>query len=230
MATSFALLFLSKGRTPILLTKFAHGEGSGWNNKRSDCRHLAEFASRELFKKQPMAWQVFDIRTKQADDVESRRSLAAELLPSPIVYLNGHSVRLSNKESEVLAEYLNNGGFLFAEACCNSQRFRDDFKELMKTIFPDNELVPVPADHPVWYASGKFVLSKEDQKKFPLYGIQQGCKWVVMYSPNALAGYYEANQFQADPGKTAFQLGANVIAYATGRGAPAPADRGRPGP
>ncbi len=74
VATSFALLFLSKGRTPILLTKFAHGEGSGWNNKRSDCRHLAEFASRELFKKQPMAWQVFDIRSKKDLDVESQRA------------------------------------------------------------------------------------------------------------------------------------------------------------
>jgi hypothetical protein len=62
VATSFSLLFLSKGRTPILVSKLAHGQGDGWNNKRSDVRHLVDFASRELFKKRPLAWQVFDIR------------------------------------------------------------------------------------------------------------------------------------------------------------------------
>ncbi len=94
----------------------------------------------------------------------------------------------------------------------------------MKTIFPDNELVPVPADHPVWYASGKFSLKPGETKNdFPyLYGIQQGCKWVVMYSPHALAGYWEANQSKGGRGEIAFQLGANVIAYATGLEAPRP--------
>src|SRR5207248_2851265 len=48
VATSFALLFLSKGKTPVLISKMAYGspDSMGWNNKRSDMRHLVEFASR----------------------------------------------------------------------------------------------------------------------------------------------------------------------------------------
>ena len=78
VATSFSLLFLSKGRTPVLMTKLAHGDGDDWNNKHNDMRHLVEFASRELFKKQPLAWQVFDVRKKPAE----RPTAAATWRPS----------------------------------------------------------------------------------------------------------------------------------------------------
>lgn len=228
IATSFALLFLSKGRTPILITKLAHGQGEGWNNKRSDCRYLTEFASQELFKKQPMGWQNFDVRQRDVPDIEGLKSLASELLPSPIVYINGHSLRLPEREKRILAEYVNNGGFLLAEACCGNETFDRDFREAMQEMFPDNKLVRVPDDHPVWYASGKFVVKSDDpvvtggQANQGLWGIQQGCKWVVMYSPRPLAGYWEANQFKEGRGKTAFQLGSNIIAYATGLEPPRP--------
>src|SRR5262249_40197782 len=63
VATSFALLFLSKGRTPVLISKLAFGgtDYTGWNNKRSDMRHLVDFAGRELFRNRPLAWQTFHV-------------------------------------------------------------------------------------------------------------------------------------------------------------------------
>jgi hypothetical protein len=227
VATSFALLFLAKGRTPVLVTKLAYGgvDSSDWNNKRGDVRHLVEFASRELFKKQPLAWQVFDVRhggRGAARDEESK--WAAELLQSPIVYFNGHDFAPRDREERVLQQYLENGGFVFAEACCGSRSFDADFRQLMKRLFPDNPLKPLPPEHPVWSASGRFVSNPDD---FPLEGVQYGCKTVVIYSPRPVAGYWEANWFDRkdDPtgrGQKAFQLGANVIAYATGLEPPRP--------
>ena len=64
LCTSFALLFLSKGRTPVLVSKLVHGPGEDWNNDRYDARNLVEYAGRELFAKQPMAWQVFDAKAQ----------------------------------------------------------------------------------------------------------------------------------------------------------------------
>jgi hypothetical protein len=213
IATSFSLLFLSKGRTPVLVTKMAHGGGEGWNNKHNDARHLVEFASRELFRKRPMAWQSFDVRSRKANDVDSRRALAAELLQSPVCYINGHEFSPSGKEKDILKEYLDNGGFLFAEACCGSKDFDSGFKDFIKEVFPDDALEELPAEHPVYTASGKFFTSPKD---FPLYGVQKGCKTVVIYSPKPVAGYWEGNLFEKGRGQKAFQLGANVIAYATG--------------
>src|SRR5262249_17672064 len=121
VATSLSLLFLSKGRTPVLVSKLAHGDIRGpgkieeWNRKRDDLRNVGAFRSRELFESQPLAWQVFDAR--QVRGRESQQ-LAEELLQSPIVYINGHILTgiLERKEEGMLREYLNNGGFIFAEA------------------------------------------------------------------------------------------------------------------
>ena len=185
VATSFALLFLAKGRTPVLLTKLAYGplDYEGWNNKHHDTRHLVEFASRELFKKMPLAWQIFDVRGGvNAENEAAQRRLAEELLPSPLVYLNGHGdARISDRESKILQEYLENGGFVLAEACCGAESFRRRFEKLIDQILPGSELRRLPDDHPIWTASGKFLLTPN--KPFPLYGVQHGCKWVAILSP-----------------------------------------------
>jgi hypothetical protein len=69
-------------------------------------------------------------------------------------------------------------------------------------------------------ASGKFASSP---KEFPLEGVKHGCKTIAVYSPVPLAGYWESNE-QKDGSKPlkAFQLGANIAAYATGLQAPRP--------
>jgi hypothetical protein len=220
VATSFALLFLSKGRTPVLITKLAHGDRASldWNNKRHDMPNLVEFASQELFKKMPLAWQIFDVRNSDPGR-EERQRLAEDLLPSPILYVHGHYFRPQSREKDIIKEYVENGGFLFAEACCGARQFDSDFKAVMKELFPDDRLTVLPDAHPVWTASGKFAVSPRD---FPLYGIQRGCKTVVIYSPRPVSGYWEENLHDRGRGKDAFQLGANVIAYATGLVPPRP--------
>lgn len=225
IATSFSLLFLSKGRTPVLISKMAYGgrDSMSWNNKRSDIKHLVEFASRELFKGEPLAWQVFDVRGLDAPTEASRRRLAAQLLQTPIVWFNGHDIAPRDKEAEILKEYLANGGFLFVENCCGRSQFPAfdrDFRRLLREILPDAKLEPLEPEHPVWLASGKFAISP---REFPLEGVKQGCKTIVVYSPVPLAGYWEANRFKdGERGQKAFELGANIIAYATGLEAPRP--------
>lgn len=225
IATSFSLLFLSKGRTPVLISKLAYGDVDylGWNNKRNDVRHLVEFASKELFKGEPLAWQAFDVRRFEANTEASRRQLAAQLLQSPLVYFNGHDLAPRDKEAEILKEYVAGGGFILAENCCGKARHPDfdrDFRRLMKEIFPDAELQLLEPEHPLWLASGKFAVSPRD---FPLEGIKMGCKTVVVYSPVPLAGYWEHNRVaDRGRGRKAFELGANIIAYATGLEPPRP--------
>ncbi|HTU21504.1 MAG TPA: DUF4159 domain-containing protein [Gemmataceae bacterium] len=224
LATSFALLFLAKGQTPVLITKLAYGplDYDGWNNKHHDTRHLVEFASRELFKKMPLAWQIFDVRSGVAADSEAeRRRLAGELLPSPIVYLNGHGdARFSARESKILQEYIENGGFVLAECCCGAEAFRRRFEKLIDEILPGSELWRLPDDHPIWTASGKFLVTPN--KPFPLYGVQHGCKWVAILSPRPMAYYWEGNDTKSPEGRAAFELAANIIAYATGLEPPRP--------
>jgi hypothetical protein len=226
--TSFALLFLSKGRTPVLISKMVHGgladrygANADWNNDRNDIKHLVEYASKNLFKRQPLAWQIFDadrgIRGRTEASLEDRlEAVTSELLQSPIIYFNGHKApKFTESEIKLLREYVDNGGFIVVEACCGRNEFREGFatgdNALVKTLFPDNELKELEANHPVWTA-----FYKVDPRVFPLWGIKRGCKTVLIYSPKDLSCYWESNNFKEAKNALAFRLGANIITYATG--------------
>jgi hypothetical protein len=231
ISTSFALLFLSKGRTPVLISKLVNGpwprqdDDTDWNNDRNDLHHLTAFASRELFKQMPLAWQNFDILRAVADHHGARReadelNVLSDMLQSPIVYLTGHKSplhRFSAVEKELLKKYVEDGGFVLAEACCGSKEFDAGFRELVRELWPDNELTPLPAGHPVW--STHFPVPPGS---FHLHGLHVGCKTVLIYSPEDLSCLWESNQLDTGRGQLAFRTGANIIAYATGMEPPRP--------
>ncbi|MBX9583583.1 MAG: DUF4159 domain-containing protein [Gemmataceae bacterium] len=256
--TAFGLLFLSKGRTPVLVSKFAWGEfrdagggtftevggpGDGvvnWNRKHNDARHLTEFAGRELFKGVPLAWQAYDARKLVLDTDDRIADEVGVLLQSPVVYLNGHGRipfvgrrgDLLNTQEKILQRYVDEGGFLLAEACCGDGEFAASFRELMARLFPNNELRPLPETHAIWTAHYK----DPGLATFAgLEGLEKGCRTVVVFSPKPLAGYWEEHRYMpekgkpaakpADPtyrGELAYKLAGNVIAYATGLELPKP--------
>ena len=179
-----------------------------------------------MFRKKPLAWQVFDAPAARRAGASSKE-LVAELLQSPILYITGHEApRFNADKRAMLKEYVDNGGFIFAEACCESPDFDKGFRDLMDKL--EYPLKPLPANHPIWRA--KFVVS---DKEFPLYGVELCCKTVVIYCglstkethrPTHLSCRWELNDFDKGKGKAAFRLGANIIAYATGM--ELPRDRG----
>jgi hypothetical protein len=199
----------------VLISKWAHGRDEGWNNKHSDTKHLVDYVSQELFKKQPLAWQVYDARQLSFHSREERAQEVGNLLQSPILYMNGHSLgSMSDTQMQILKQYLEEGGFLMAEACCGRAEFARDFRALMKRLYPDNQLRPLGPEHPIWRSHS--IIKPEFAEWTKLEGINMGCKTVVVFSPKPLAGYWEENQTSEGRGHEAFRLGANIVAYATG--------------
>ncbi|HUR53958.1 MAG TPA: DUF4159 domain-containing protein [Gemmataceae bacterium] len=252
VSTAFALLFLSKGRTPVLVTKFAWGDfqdrgggtftevgGAGtppgavnWNRKHNDTRHLVEYASKELFKSTPLAWQVYDARRQDLSTKEKILTEVSVLLQSPVVYLNGHGeLVLTPGQKEVLKKYVEEGGFLVGEACCGDPTFARSFRALMKELFPNNALAKLPPEHAIWRA-----YTDVSPADFPdLEGLERGCRTVAVFSPSPLAGFWEEAKYMPpvpkpnDPrqpaknkGERAYRLAGNIIAYATGMELPKP--------
>jgi len=240
LSTAFALLFLSKGRTPVLVSKLAWGEfrdlGNGtfaelgerndpagavnWNRKHNDTRHIVEYASKELFKATPLAWQVYDVRRQNLGTQEQILGEVGVLLESPVLYINGHGpLKLTQIQKQILQKYVEEGGFILAEACCGDPTFTKSFRELVKELFPANDLRRLPAEHAIWTAHAP--VRPDD---FPdLEGMEKGCRTVMVFSPKPLAGYWEEHRFMPEPGKAAknqgeraFRLAGNIIAYATG--------------
>ena len=237
VGTSFALLFLSKGRSPVLISKLAYGDHkrdggalkeidaipgvTGWNRKHNDARHLTEFAGRELFKGMPLGWQVYDPRRVDLPKAQDVLDEVGVLTQSPILYLNGHAApRLTALQKELFKKYVEEGGFVVAEACCGSPEFAAGFRELVAELFPNSDLKPLPPEHAVWRAH--FAVPPNEFKK--LEGMTRGCRTVLVFSPEPLAGYWEEAKYMPaagareakSRGEQAFRLGANVVAYATG--------------
>ncbi|QEL18233.1 DUF4159 domain-containing protein [Limnoglobus roseus] len=225
ISTSFALMFLAKGKTPILLTKLAFdtlGDPDnviGWNRKQSDVRNLTEFASRELFNGTNLAWQVYDGRKIELSG-EKLQTEVESLLACPVVYFNGHTrPNLTGAQRDLLKKYVDEGGFVLAEACCGSEEYTREFRALMRELFPESKLEPMKPEHAIWRSF--FSVSPAD-----IAGVEcmeRGCKTVVVLCTKPLAGYWEENRFMVskgtpakNQGQRAYQFAGNVIAYATG--------------
>jgi len=209
LATSFALLFLAKGRAPVLINKLRHAPSGDWDNDPDDVRNIVGIVSRDW--KHILTWQV----------VDSQKATVPDLLRAPILFINGHSApEFTVSEKKNLREYVDRGGRIFAEACCGSAGFDRGFKKLMEEVFTDKQeqLRTLADDHPVWRA--RHLLSFEIH---PLWGISRGGRTAVIYSPKDLSCYW--NQSERSPANPAviraIQVGQNVIDYVTGRKLPA---------
>jgi len=71
-----------------------------------------------------------------------------EMSRFPLVYMHGrHRFQLQSAQHEALRDYLNRGGVLIADACCGSSNFDRGFRDLVKQLYPDKEMIQIPADH-----------------------------------------------------------------------------------
>jgi hypothetical protein len=216
VTTSFALLFLSKGRRPVVLGKYDHG-AADYDLHPRGIHYLTREIEGDWNAK--LNWQT--VRAKGAD--------VNDLFESPVLFMSGReAIGLSGEEKKVLKDYIENGGFLFAEACqgngCGPAAMDAAFRELMIELFPDSQLEPLAPDHPVWNAQYKIGPSKE----WPLLGLQACCRTSVVYCPANLSCYWSLsrpgvkNDENVNPQllkriEYCKRVGVNVVSYATGR-------------
>ncbi len=223
IGTCFALLFLSKGRWPVLLGKLQFGPGDDWNRHHSNAANLTRYVESRW--KRDLTWQTIDLGLASLDD----------LLQTPVLYLGGSRSPLPDdparqKElAQKIRDYLDRGGFLFAEPNCGGADFDAGFRELMRLAFPEPEykLQLLDSDHPIWHAEEKIA----PEQVRPLWGIESGCRTSVVYaSPDGAKPSLSCLWELARPGRgqkfspvvqnqidAALSLGINVLAYATNR-------------
>ena len=146
VATSFALLFLATGRRPVIVAKSSHDPASDWNRHGHDIAHLVEHVESRWRRNYPagLCWHLLDTPRAALDD----------FCRAPVLWLSGkNEFDLGPEAGSRLREYIDEGGFIFAEACCpNSDEFDRRFRQLVREIFPEpqGELLPLPPEHPVW--------------------------------------------------------------------------------
>jgi serine/threonine protein kinase len=215
LVTSFALMFLAKGRAPVLINKLRRlpprsaskkaRVSSDWNNDPDDVRNLVDMVARD--RKSLLTWQV----------VDSRTATVADLRRAPILFFNGHRApEFSDQFKATLVDFVGQGGTIFADACCDSPEFDKGFRRLMNEMFPEKErqLRPLTEDHPIYRA--RYLINSASH---PLWGIQHDARVSVIYSPKDLSCFWNQTDRQPDNQSVAraIRIGQNVVKYVTGR-------------
>ncbi|MGA2254775.1 MAG: DUF4159 domain-containing protein, partial [Thermoguttaceae bacterium] len=232
LATSLALLFLSKGRWPVLMAKVQFGSPAGpsdtppWNRHRNDVGNLTIYVESQW--KKELTWQIIDLRKASVDD----------LLQVPVLYFSGGGDPLPQSKAECerlasnLRDYVDRGGFIFADGDGCSREFDKPFRQLMEMVFqnPEYRFKKLDASHPVWRADEDVPPNQERL----LLGIDYGCRTCVVYAPadppddpkpslsclwelsrgGQRASYSPSVQEKIRGGLV---IGINVLAYATNR-------------
>ena len=228
VATSFALLFLAKGRRPVIVAKSRHAPEADWNRHGHDIAHLVEHVEGRWKKDYPagLSWHVLDMPAADQDDLQQ----------APVLWISGKvDFDVGPEAGARLRRYIDEGGFIFAEACCpESREFDRRLRQLVGEIFPEPEyrLNLLPPEHPAWNAEE--IVPPELHR--PLLGVDYGCRTCLIYAPPtdaqrdvpampSLSCLWElggpsrqalapAIQREVD---AALAIGTNVLAYATNR-------------
>jgi hypothetical protein len=235
IGTCLALLFLSKGRRPVVLAQLKHGDGAldsngDWNSHRRSVQQLVSRVEKQWRKE--LSWQTINLDLFEDRAADKLAISTVDLLEAPVLFLSGReSLKLTTNQKKLLREYIDQGGFLFAEACdgsgCDGAAFDRDFRALMSEIFPESELRRLPPDHAIWFAQE--VVNAKDlpgDKEFWLWGLDACCRTSVVYCPKSMSCYWELHQPSRIAGYTdkargeveaCTKLGGNILAYATNR-------------
>lgn len=149
------------------------------------------------------------------------RLTSPKLRDYPYLYLTGHgNIRFSDDEVRALREYLLSGGFLHAD---DNYGLDESFRREMKRVFPDKELVELPADHPVYHTlydfpNGLPKIHLHDGKPAQGFGIFHEGRLVVFYSYESdLGNGWEDPGVHGDPPEAreaALRMGVNLFLYA----------------
>ena len=120
-----------------------------------------------------------------------------KLAQYPVVFMTGHAYfKYTPEQIKALRTYLDRGGFLLAEACCGREPFDKSFREMVKQIYPEQAIAPLPADHPLYAGRIGVPLGELRYRKAladelksrgttrpPLEAVTDGGRTTILYSP-----------------------------------------------
>ncbi|WP_200761244.1 DUF4159 domain-containing protein [Poriferisphaera corsica] len=134
--TSFALLYLSRGRVPVWINKIQLNDIK-WNNRPNDINLLTRRLSAR--REQEQNWQVINIASDPF-----------YWLNAPIAWISAREEFSAQKlELENLRTYIQMGGLLIINPENNSREFSESMRLTLSKLFPRAKWIDMPSTHPM---------------------------------------------------------------------------------
>ncbi|HEX8914589.1 MAG TPA: DUF4159 domain-containing protein, partial [Humisphaera sp.] len=193
--TSFAVLFLSRGRAPILANKLRF-EGR-WCNRPGDLASAARHVSRTS--ERQVGWQVVNLDRPGTD-----------WLDAPVLYIAGNQAPLMGAADYAkVAAYVRAGGMVFLHADGGSRPFADWARQVfLPRVCPGETMVPLPPTHGLYRSVAKL----PPTIRLEAAGAA-GPRVKVLLAPDDLAGAWQSRDDKGKPDQ--FNVMLNLWAYTT---------------
>lgn len=141
----------------------------------------------------------------------------------PFLHITGHgNIIFNDLEVKNLQDYLISGGFLHIDDNYGLDQY---IRKEIKKIFPKNDLVEIPSNHPVFqkpysFPDGLPKIHEHDGKRPQAFGIFIDNRLVLLYTYECdLGDGWEDAEVNNDPvqiREKALKMGANIIYYVFG--------------
>ena len=161
-----------------------------------------------------------NINTKIKPKPATVEPSSPDLFSYPFVHLTGHgNVVFSNADVSNLRNYLTSGGFLHID---DNYGLNEYIRKEIKKIFPNNDLVEIPANHPIFqkpyiFANGLPKIHEHDGKRPQAFGVFVENRLVLLYTYECdLGDGWEVAEVNNDPleiRQKALKMGANILNY-----------------
>ncbi|WP_346883160.1 DUF4159 domain-containing protein [uncultured Algibacter sp.] len=146
---------------------------------------------------------------------------STDIFQFPFIHMTGHGhVFFGDDDAENLRNYLISGGFLHIDDNYGMQPYVT--KELKK-VFPDKDLVELPATHAIFNTAYKFPkglpkIHEHDGKRSQAFGLFHENRLILLftYESDLGDGWEDPEVHNDNPEvrKKALEMGANIIKYA----------------
>ena len=201
--TAFSLLFLARGRSPLVAAKLAHvsvdprgrERKADWNQRPRDLANLAEYIGDGL--ERELHWQVLD----PARSVE-------EWLDAPILYISGSTpLNFDDELKAKIRRYSGLGGLIVFNADCGRQPFASSAAKLGRELFSEYDFRVLEPSHPVFNMQYPLAEARGVPR---VQALGNGARELMILIPGNDAG----RSWQVGNNESALKLGANLYLYA----------------
>ncbi len=188
------------------IARLQYKGGGDWYNDQDTIPNIAEFLNTTL-----------NTSFSKIEAIVSPED--PKLFNFPFIFMTGHgTVNFSDKDAENLRAYLDRGGFMYVD---DDYGLNKSFQQQIKKIFPEKDLVELPANHEIFHCYFNFPnglpkIHKHDDNRPQAFGIfDENGRLMLLYTyeSNITDGWSDVHNDPDDLREQAFQFGANLFYY-----------------
>ncbi len=203
---AFSISILNALEGEHQLARLHYKGGGDWYNDQDTIPNIAEYLNKTLNTKFSRIQAIVS-----PDD--------PKLFDYPFIYMTGlGTVNFNNKETENIRTYLDRGGFLYVD---DDYGLNKTFQHEIKKIFPEKDLVELPASHEIFHCYFDFPkglpkIHKHEDERPQAFGIfDENGRLMLLYTfeSNITDGWSNAHDDPENIKEQAFRFGANLFYY-----------------